>query len=159
MRLAARLVLFLAAGLALAAAGCGSQGDSTPVACLEGTAAYEKALRDAPGEVLVAGETPISECLAANQQAGDLAQVGEAMIETATKLNSQARDEDGGDAAVRLGYLLGAAERGAASSEGIHSDLVRRLTVAARYAPGKQPLSPAFMHSYEAGYAAGREHG
>lgn len=145
--------------LALFALGCGNQGDSTPVACLEGTPAYEKALRDAPGEVLVQGETPISDCLASNQQAGDLAQVGEAMVETATKLNAQAREEDGGDAAVRLGYLLGAAERGAASSEGIHSDLVRRLTVAARYAPGKEPLSQQFLSAYREGFDAGRSGG
>jgi len=153
------LAASLLAVLALAGIGCGSQDDSTPVACLEGAAAYEKALRTAPGEVLLLGETPISDCLASNQQAGDLSRVGEAMLETATALSAQAREEDGGDAAVRLGYLIGAAERGAETSEGIHSDLVRRLTVAARYAPGKQPLSPAFMRSYEAGYAAGREHG
>jgi hypothetical protein len=149
----------LLACLAFAAFGCGNQGDSTPVACLEGAPAYEKALRDAPGEVQLGGETPISECLASNQQAGDLARVGEALLETATTLSAQAREADGGDAAVQLGYLIGAAERGAESSEGIHADLVRRLTVAARYAPDKEPLSPAFMRSYEAGYAAGREHG
>src|SRR5436305_5501379 len=156
---AARLAVMVAAAPALALAGCGRQDDSTPVACLEGAAAYEKALRAAPGEVLLQGETPISDCLASNQQAGDLAQVGEAMVETATSLSSRARGEDGGDGAVQLGYLIGAAERGAESSEGIHTDLVRRLTVAARYAPDKEPLSPAFMRSYEAGYAAGRETG
>jgi hypothetical protein len=156
MRFAAAALL---AVLALAGIGCGSQDDSTPVACLEGTRAYERALQDAPGEVLLHGQTPISDCLASNQQAGDLSQVGEAMLETATSLSAQAREEDGGDAAVRLGYLIGAAQRGAETSEGIHSDLIRRLTVAARYAPGGEPLSPAFMRSYEAGYAAGREHG
>jgi hypothetical protein len=109
--------------------------------------------------VQLGGETPISECLASNQQAGDLARVGEAMLETATTLSAEAREEDGGDAAVQLGYLIGAAERGAESSEGIHADLVRRLTVAARYAPDKEPLSAAFMRSYKAGYAAGREDG
>jgi hypothetical protein len=156
MRFAAAALL---ACLSLAALGCGSQGDSTPVACLEGAAAYEKALRSAPGEVQLQGETPISDCLASNQQAGDLAQVGEAMVETATSLSAKARSEDGGDAAVQLGYLLGAATRGAESSEGIHADLVRRLTVSARYAPDKEPLSPSFMRSYEAGYAAGRREG
>jgi hypothetical protein len=156
MRLVAAALLVC---FALAAFGCGNQGDSTPMACLEGAPAYEKALRDAPGAVQLQGETPISDCLASNQQAGDLAQVGEAMVETATTLSAEAREEDGGDAAVQLGYLIGAAQRGAESSEGIHADLVRRLTVAARYAPGGQPLSPAFMRSYEAGYAAGREHG
>ncbi|HWC49484.1 MAG TPA: hypothetical protein VG448_11430 [Solirubrobacterales bacterium] len=139
--------------------GCGSQGDSTPVACLEGAPAYEKALRDAPGEVLIRGETPISHCLASNQQAGDLAQVGEAMVETATRLNAEAREEDGGEAALQLGYLLGAAEQGAASSEGIHSDLVRRLTVAARFAPDKEPLSPQFTSAYREGFDAGRSGG
>lgn len=142
-----------------AAIGCGNQDDSTPVACLEGAAAYEKALRAAPGEALLNGETPISECLARNQQGGDLARVGEAMVETATALNAEARAEGGDDAAVRLGYLLGAAERGAEESEGIHADLVRRLTVAARYAPGKQPLPPAFYRAYRTGYAAGQKSG
>jgi hypothetical protein len=151
-------LFFLLIGVALVA-GCGSQGDSTPPACLEGASTYKKALQDAPGEVRLGGEIAISDCLASNQQAGDLSRVGEAMLETATSLSAQAREKDGGDAAVQLGYLIGAAQRGAETSEGIHSDLIRRLTVAARYAPGGDPLSPAFMRSYEAGYAAGREHG
>ena len=67
------------------------------------------------------------------------------MVETATALNAEARAEPGGAATSQLGYLLGAAERGAEESEGIHSDLVRRLVVAARFAPGKQPLAAAFL--------------
>ncbi|HEU4739756.1 MAG TPA: hypothetical protein VFS54_11860 [Solirubrobacterales bacterium] len=141
-----------------AASGCGDQDDSTPVACLEGAAAYEQALATAPGEVRLDGETAISDCLAPNQTAGDLARVGEAMVEAATELNAEAR-ADGGDAALQLGYLLGAAERGSEESEGIHSDLVRRLTVAARYAPGKQPLSQEFLDGYEEGAEAGRSGG
>jgi hypothetical protein len=156
VRFAAALLL---AALSLAAAGCGSQDDSTPAACLSFGPAYEKALIDAPDEVLLRGETPISECLARNQSGGDLARVGEAMLEAATALNAEARQQPGGDAALRLGYLLGAAQRGAAESEGIHSDLVRRLTVAARYAPGRQPLSPAFYRAYRSGYAAGQSNG
>jgi hypothetical protein len=140
------------------ASGCGDQDDSTPVACLEGAAAYERALAAAPGEVRLEGETPISECLTPNQTAGDLARVGEAMIEAATDLNAEARTE-GGDAALQLGYLLGAAERGSEESEGIHSDLVRRLTVAARYAPDRQPLSPEFLDAYREGFDAGRSGG
>lgn len=153
------IVATLLAGLALTAAGCGSQDDSTPVACLEGPAAYEKALADAPGEVRLEGETPISDCLAPNQTAGDLARVGEATIEAATGLNAEAREDPGGDAAVQLGYLLGAAERGSERSEGIHSDLVRRLVVAARFAPKDQPMPPEFVRAYREGFAAGREDG
>jgi hypothetical protein len=151
-------VAALLACLALAVYGCGNQGESTPVACLEGAAAYERVLRDAPGEVLLGGETPIGDCLASNQQPGDLAQVGEAMIDAATTLNAEAR-EGSRRAAVELGYLLGAAQRGAADSEGIHADLLRRLAVAARFAPDKQPLSPAFYRAFGTGYAAGQSKG
>lgn len=156
-----RFVALTALALAclIAAAGCGSPDDSTPVACLEGPAAYEKALAAAPGEVLLAGGTPISDCLVRNQQGGDLATVGEAMVTTATKLNAEARAEPSGDAALRLGYLLGAARRGAEHGEGIHTDLVRRLTVAARYAPGTQPLPPEFLSTYREGFDAGHAGG
>jgi hypothetical protein len=143
----------------LLGAGCGSADESTPVACLEGAGAYERALKAAPDEVLLEDETPISECLTRNQSSGDLTRVGEALIETATALNAEAREDPGGAANLQLGYLLGAVQRGSGESEGIHSDLVRRLTVAARYAPGKEPLSPAFYREYRSGYAAGQSNG
>jgi hypothetical protein len=141
------------------AAGCGKQDDSTPVACLEGAGAYVSALSAAPGEVRLDGETPISACLAENQQGGDLATVGEALVEATTELNGEARSDPGGNANLQLGYLLGSAQRGADSTEGIHADLIRRLTVAARYAPGRQPLSPEFLAAYRQGFDAGHEHG
>lgn len=152
----ARIVL---ACLALSLAGCGNQGGSTPVACLEGPAAYKRALAAAPGGVLLDGGTPISDCVASNQSGGDLARVGEAMVETATNLNAQARQEEGGQAGIELGYMLGAAQRGAEDSEGIHSDLIRRLTAAARYAPGDEPLAPRFLAAYRRGFDAGRVDG
>ena len=139
--------------------GCGNSDDSTPVACLEGAEAYERALSAAPDEALLEGETLISECLARNQSSGDLTRVGEALIETATKLNAEARAEPGGEANLQLGYLLGAVERGAEESEGIHSDLVRRLVVAARYVPGKQASPPGFLPTYSDGFDAGRAGG
>ena len=145
--------------MAILAIGCGDSDNSTPVACLEGAEAYERALAAAPDEVLLEGETPIGECLTRNQTGGDLARVGEAMLETATALNAAAREDPGGEANLQLGYLLGAVQRGSEESEGIHSDLVRRLTVAARYAPGKQPLPPAFYRAYRDGYAAGQRNG
>lgn len=153
-------IAILAAALVGLLAACGSQNDdSTPVACLEGTGVYLKALRAAPGAVAVGDETPISECLAENQQAGNLATVGEAMVAAATKLNSEARAQPGGEAAVELGYLLGAAERGAERTEGIHADLIRRLTVAARFAPADDPLPAEFLDAYREGFDAGREGG
>jgi hypothetical protein len=151
--------VILAVGLICLASGCGKRDDSTPVACLEGSGAYVKALADAPGEVRLDGRTPISDCLAENQQGGDLATVGMALIEAATELNAEARAEPGGDANLELGYLIGAAQRGAERTEGIHADLLRRLTVAARYAPGRQPLPPAFLSTYRQGFDAGHASG
>jgi hypothetical protein len=145
--------------LALLGGGCGAQGEHTPVACLEGASAYLHALRHAPGEVRIGGETPISDCLAQNQSAGDLATVGTAMVTAATKLDAAARAYPGGGANVQLGYLLGAAERGAKNTEGIHTDLVRRLTAAARYGPGGEPLPAAFRAAYRRGYDAGAARG
>jgi hypothetical protein len=151
------LVALLLAATALA--GCGGRGDpSTPVACLEGAGVYLSALAEAPGEVKLNGETPIGDCLAENQQGGDLATVGEAMIDAATKLNAEARANPEGPAALRLGYLLGAAERGAEQTEGIHAELIRRLTVAARYSP-EGPLPAAFVAAYRDGFDAGRDSG
>jgi len=146
-------------GVALAAVGCGGRDDATPVACLEGAGAYLGALGDAPDEVRLDGETPISACLTRNQGGGDLAAVGTSMVAAATRLNSEARAEPVGDAAPRLGYLVGAAERGATETEGIHADLIRRLAAAAGHSPGGDPLPPAFRSAYRSGYAAGQSRG
>lgn len=153
------IAIALAVLLVALAGGCGSQDDSTPVACKEGADAYLKALAAVPGAVELNGGTRISDCLAENQQGGDLAAVGTALVEAATELNAEARERPSSDAALRLGYLIGAAQRGADRTEGIHADLLRRLTVAARYAPGRQPLSPAFLAAYRQGYDAGHAGG
>jgi len=153
------LPLVLSATVAWAASGCGAMSDSTPLACLEGSGAYLAALRDAPGAVELHGGTPISDCLVENQKAGDLAAVGTAMVTAATRLNAEARAEPGGGTNLRLGYLLGAAQRGAEGTNGIHADLIRRLSAAARYSPDGRPLPPAFLRSYREGFDAGRARG
>jgi len=157
MRTLALVAFICIAGLL--AAGCGSADESTPVACLEGDGAYQQALKAAPDEVLLEDETLISECLTRNQSSGDLTRVGEALIETATALNAEAREDPGGAANLQLGYLLGAVERGAEEGEGIHSDLVRRLVVAARFVPDKQAFPPGFIPTYSEGFEAGRSGG
>jgi len=154
-----RPLALCALALALIAVGCGQPSDTTPVACLEGKGAYLKALGAAPGEVKLRGETLISECLAENQKAGDLATVGTALVEAVTKLNAEARVEPGGDANLKLGYLLGAAERGASQTNGIHAELIRRLTTAARYSPDSRPPSADFLRVYREGFDAGQAGG
>src|SRR5215211_5070701 len=51
-RMRARVVILMAFVVALLA-GCGDSGNSTPVACLEGPEAYERALSAAPDEALL----------------------------------------------------------------------------------------------------------
>jgi hypothetical protein len=158
MRSMRRLSLTVLLGMVVVT-GCGGTSDGTPVACLEGAPAYLRALADAPGEVRLADSTPISDCLAENQAGGDLASVGTAMLSAATKLNAEARAEPGGSANVQLGYLLGAAERGADGTEGIHTELIRRLSAAARYSPDNRPLPATFLDAYQRGFDAGRADG
>jgi hypothetical protein len=140
-----RLSLIVVLGLMV---GCGAT-EETPDACLEGPAIYLK-----PN----AG-TQISDCLPENQSGGDLAAVGAAMLRAATQLNAAARAEPGGDANVQLGYLLGAAQRGAAHTEGIHAELIRRLSAAARYSPDNRPLPAGFLRAYREGFDAGSQRG
>ncbi len=153
------IAILVAAVAAVTTIGCGRGEDSTPVACQEGPGAYLEALADSPAAVNLAGETPISDCLAENQKGGDLATVGTAMVTAATKLNADARAEPGGDANLQLGYLLGAAQRGADSTDGIHAELIRRLAAAARYSPDGRPLPAAFLRTYREGFDAGHSHG
>lgn len=139
---------FSAAGLlTLGVSACGSDDETTPVACLEGRAVYLDPQ---------AAEPPVSACLVENQTGGDLATVGAAMVAAATRLNSEARDAPDGDAAFRLGYLVGAAERGAGETEGIHADLLRRLRAAALYSPADRGLPATVLSAYRRGLAAGR---
>lgn len=145
--------------LALVATGCGGTDDSTPVACLEGSGTYLRALQAAPGAVRLRGKTPISGCLTENQQGGALATVGATMVKVATKLNAEARAEPGGAANVQLGYLLGAAQRGSEHTDGIHAELMRRLSTAAGYSPGDKTLPLSFLRGMIKGVGAGKTSG
>jgi hypothetical protein len=144
--------------LALLVAGCGSSdGGNTPAACLAPATTYLKALEAAPGPVRLAGETPISGCLVKDQSAGDLADLGASLVRAATLLSAAAQRDPGGEQTLRLGYLVGAVQEGASETSGIHTDLVRRIEVSARYL--KPRGTSSFDLAYARGYAAGRSGG
>jgi hypothetical protein len=153
-------VTMLAATAALAAGlitGCGSKKqDLAPAACLATNEGYLHALERAPGPVRLGGSVPISSCLVPEQDAGQLADIGHEMIIAATKLNVEARRNPGGAAAVQLGYLMGAVAKGA---DPIHTDLVRRITAAARFNAGGGTLPASFERAFGRGYAAGHSSG
>ena len=144
---------------ALLAAGCGSSdgGATTPTACLVPAATYLKALEAAPGPVRLSGETPISDCLVKDQSAGDLGDVGASLVKAATVLSAAAQRHPGSEETVRLGYLVGAVEKGASETSGIHTDLVRRIQSASRYLKGggQSSLGLAYARGYEAGRSDG----
>jgi hypothetical protein len=149
-----------ALGVALTLAACGgSEAPSTPSACLDGADAYLSALAGAPEDVALADGTPISSCIVEEQGSGQLNTIGTSLVEAATRLNAEAAKDPGGDAAVQLGYLVGAVEEGASGTAGLHTDLVRRLNSAARTSDDPEGLGAEFERTYGSGYAAAREAG
>ena len=152
-----RVAAALLIGAIALIAGCGNtQDDQAPGACLVDNESYLKALQSAPDPVLLGGTTPISDCLVPQQEAGQLANIGQEMIVAATKLNAEARKDPGGPASVQLGYLIGAVSEGADS---IHTDLVRRLNASARFSETGGALPASFERAFGRGYAAGRSSG
>ena len=155
-----RWIAAIVALVATLLAACGSgNGEATPVACLGSAPRYLNALQDAPREVRLRGQTAISDCFAGTQPAGDQAQVGETVIQAATRLNADARRNPGGHQNVMLGYLVGAVHQGASHSSGINADLVRRLDAAARFNPGGGSPGAVFERAFGKGYAAGEDTG
>jgi hypothetical protein len=149
-------------GLAVALcvlAGCSSDDEDTPAACLGTAETYRDALGAAPAEVRLDGSTPISDCLVSGQDPAELGQMGEEMIEAATELNAAARRRPSSEETVQLGYLIGAVQAGASETGGIHADLVRRLDAAARFSEGGKTLPASFERAFGEGYAAGQEMG
>ena len=107
-------------------AACSTSEERMPGACTQGADAVRGALAVAPGAVRLDG-VRLSDCLTEGSDADDVQVVGAAFLDVAARLADAARRRPRGAAAVRLGYLLGAARRGAAHTQGIHTELVRRL--------------------------------
>jgi hypothetical protein len=145
----------LAALASAAIVGCGSKGPQTaPTACAGSASEYLKALRAAPSAVRLDGQEPISGCFTGDESAD----IGQAVIRTATLLNADAREDPAGPATVRLGYLAGAVHEGTAHVPS-EADLVRRVDTAARYNPHGGSLGAAFERAFGKGYAAGEATG
>lgn len=175
MRRSLAIALVLPA-LAFASAGCGKEeAVITPAACLEGEATWLDALKEVGAnggrpiekQVLLGGETPISDCIPADQTAARQQTVGRTAVAAASYLSRAVRNTgyaniDGEwvsafDPAREAGYLVGALERGAERSQGIHATLVERVRSAATN--GLDRMSENEQNEYDHGYEAGRESG
>jgi hypothetical protein len=130
--------------------GCRETDAKYPAECSNGPRAVRAALAQAPeGEVAIEGTVKLSECLVPSNDAGPLASFGGSVMAVATPLVERARRGDD-RAALELGYLYGALERGADS--GVHNELLFRF---------EQELLPVDRRSpaFRRGEAAGRERG
>jgi hypothetical protein len=102
-------------------AGCSrDEAPPLPVACTDGPQAIGAALQAAPGEVRLEDGTALSECVERARSDADLQTLGLTLTRVAEDLKVD------GDA-VRLGYLIGAARRGAPGDSSVQLELVRRL--------------------------------
>jgi len=141
----------LLAGLLLA--GCGTHRGPVASACTTGSGAILAALHRAPGRVSLSDGTLLSDCVSHAVSDTDLQNVGSILIGAGDSLARRAPTQP--DAALQLGFLAGAAERGASGTGGVAAELVDRLD---RFA-GDANLPAAQMSAFRRGRAAGRTGG
>jgi hypothetical protein len=140
----------LAAICLLLLAGCGGdKSESLPAACTEGPEAITKALAKAPAAVTVDG-TPISQCFNRDASGDDVQLVGGFLLAAAQELGDRARAGDE-QAALQLGYLVGAARKGA-ERNGLAAEMIRRLGAETT---GLGPARAAYRRGLRAGLAQG----
>jgi hypothetical protein len=142
----------LLAAATLASAGCGADHPPLSLLCTSSERPIARALERAPGAVALSDGTRLSDCVSRAREPGDLQNFGVVVVRVADRLADRARRRERG-VAVQLGYLIGAAERGAAHSNGINAELVHRLQITSRRVP------PAAQDDLERGRRAGRRTG
>jgi hypothetical protein len=135
----------------LALGACGGR-TPPPQACIQAQAAdVLQALRSAPGHVALADGTPLSQCVRRTFEDSRLQALGATLTTAADALAQRMRTSDA--AALQLGFLIGATDRGAAQAAGLQGDLANRIAGAAP--PDGGPRRAALMR----GRAAGRRDG
>jgi hypothetical protein len=133
-------------------AGCGSADDERlPAGCTPSAQELVGALASAPGPVELSGLS-LSGCVVKSSEPAEVQELGGAYLAAATALGRDATRNPEGQAALRLGYLVGAVRRGSELTPGFHSELVRRIEQEAVPIAGRSA-------AYAAGIRAGRRSG
>jgi hypothetical protein len=137
--------------LTFASSGC-SERTPPAEACIEAHSAdVLQALERAPGHVALADGTPLSQCVRRTIDDSRLQTLGATLTRAADELARRMRSSDA--AALQLGFLIGAADRGAAQAAGLQGELAN-LVAGAVPADGGQRRALLLR-----GRAAGRGHG
>ena len=119
-----RLPALLLAAVILA--GC-STADPPPLSpeCTAGAEAVADALQAAPRDVRLVDGTPLSACVRRAHTDAELQNLGLILTGVAEDLEAAAPETP--RAALQLGYLIGAARRGAPSESSLQAELVHRM--------------------------------
>jgi len=148
----------LAAALATAAAlpvatGCGEE-PPLPSACVQATPAdVMRLLASAPARAALSDGTLLSQCVDHAEDDADLQTIGITFVEVSDRLAAAAASSP--TAAFQLGFLLGAAERGAGPTGGTQGELVQRLQQSIAF----RAEAPRVRAEVLRGIAAGRRDG
>lgn len=138
----------------LVVVACGSEPPPMPSICTDTDAAgYLRALRAAPGPVRLGGGVPISKCTRLVLTDADLQVLGTNVHQAAEELATRSAGGSA-EAAVQLGYLSAAVDRGSGTT-GIAAELARRVQTAV-VAAGD---APAVRRALARGAAAGASGG
>lgn len=143
----------LAAALStlLILAGCGER--PLPQACLQADGGeIARLLRAAPQDATLTGGIPLSTCIDRAESDAELQNLGIVLIAVGDRLATRSRHD--ARAAYELGFLIGAAERGAGPTGGVQAELVQRLHQTIAF-----DVTPAVQAEVERGIAAGRANG
>jgi hypothetical protein len=147
-----RQVALVLQALVVLVTGCGNQDVVVPAACLEGAAEVREALERAPGDVRLGGEVPISGCFKQAAEPADVQNLGATMLQAAQGLIADVRADPRSDAAVELGYLVGAVRRSSRTDAGVHYEAERRIE---QELAGVPTDTPEFRRGLEAGRSSG----
>jgi hypothetical protein len=119
--------LLALAPMSLIATACTNQPLPVPAGCLDGAQAVQRSLRNAPNRVALRDGTLLSTCIERSAIANsDIEAIASEYVDVAQALASKATSSQA--AAVQLGYLVGATERGAARTNGVQAQLVERMS-------------------------------
>jgi F0F1-type ATP synthase membrane subunit c/vacuolar-type H+-ATPase subunit K len=140
----------------MAITACGGR-DHPPLdaACTASPGAIERALARAPEPVTLGGGVRLSDCVSRARSDAELQNAGAVLTGAADHLAVRATRGDAG-AGLALGYLVGAARRGAARTPGLQAQLARRMESAAAFV---DEGGPAVAAALERGMRAGRATG
>jgi len=149
-----RALASLPVAAALTLAACTAEATPPSTACFE-RGQVTQALQAVPSAVWLRDGTRLSRCVELSTSDDQLQSLGVVLTGVADGLADDAEKGDA-EASARLGYMLGAAERGAGRTQGVQLELVRRLESAARRADAAGGQVAAALR---AGRAAGAKSG